>query len=138
MPSYKLRIENYLTRLPVRLLLLAFGSISSFSNVQADASGTIVFTQRFDGVPAIVAEVGWSYVRATPSLTFGPSRTIWTGAGVTEGTAGSDGLFYTPSGDLMVAVTFGTPYEKGRSWLKNPQRIPIIFRSNFANRSKQG
>jgi len=125
MPSYKLRIENYLTRLPVRLLLLAFGSISSFSNVQADASGTIVFTQRFDGVPAIVAEVGWSYVRATPSLTFGPSRTIWTGAGVTEGTAGSDGLFYTPSGDLMVA-NWETSPNPNRFWKFDPFKTDVV------------
>ncbi len=84
--------------LPIILFTVALLGLAS--SVQADATGKFVYTQRFDG-DAVVLEVEWTYVRATPSLTFGTPRVIWSGVG-TEGTAGSDGLFYNPVGDLIV------------------------------------
>lgn len=88
----------------------------------ADASGSFVYTQRFDG-KAIVLEVDWEYVRATPSLTFGTPRVIWSGAGAAEGTAGSDGLFYTPVNDLVVANWQGP----GRFWKFDPEQTDMLL-----------
>ena len=48
-------------------------------------------------------EVDWFYDRSVPSLTFDNRRVIWTGDPVPDGSDGSDGLFHTPSGDLIVA-----------------------------------
>lgn len=102
---------------PLHLLLVA--TLTAAPNALADAAGTIVFTQRFDGTPTIVNELDWAYVRATPSLGFSNQRVVWTGAGAQVGSgeppcderlAGSDGLFYRPDGDLVVGnwqpVTF--------------------------------
>jgi hypothetical protein len=61
-----------------------------------------VYTQRFDGA-AVVLEVSFEYVRVTPSLNFGTPRVIWSGAGAPSDLAGSDGLFFTPANELMVA-----------------------------------
>lgn len=94
---------------PRQLFIIASGcfllAAPVLARAGADANGIIVYTQRFDGTDTIVNEVEWSYVRATPSLTFSNYRVIWTGAGALNcgaRTAGSDGLFYTPGGDLVV------------------------------------
>jgi hypothetical protein len=75
--------------------------MSAGAQALADASGKFVYTKRFDEA-SVVLEVTWTYVRSTPSLTFGTPRVIWTGAGAPEGQAGSDGLFFNPAGDLVV------------------------------------
>jgi hypothetical protein len=85
----------------VRLLLAAFPLLWVSQAVLADASGTIVYTKRFDD-DNVVLEVDWTYVRAAPSLTFGTPRVIWTGAGAPGGAPGSDGLFFNPAGELVV------------------------------------
>ena len=85
-----------------QLLLVAIALFWPLSNAFADASGKFVYTKRFDG-ESIVLEVEWTYIRAVPSLTFGEPRVIWSGVGAIEGQAGSDGLFYNPAGDLLVA-----------------------------------
>ena len=72
------------------------------SNLAADGQGTIQYTKRFGG-EAVVVEVDWFYDRSVPSLTFDNRRVIWTGDPVPDGSDGSDGLLYIPSGDLIVA-----------------------------------
>lgn len=89
------------------------------SSALADATGKFVYTQRFDG-GAVVLEVEWTYVRATPSLTFGTPRVIWSGAGA-EGTSGSDGLFYTPDGGLVVGN-----WEGNSIWKFDPTKTDEI------------
>jgi hypothetical protein len=111
-------------------------SLVPVSSVLADASGTIVFTQRFDGPMTIVNEVDWTYVRSTPSVAFSNQRVIWTGAGAQTGAAappcdrrlaGSDGLFYTSANDLVVGNwepgTCGLP---GQFWIFDPDQTDVV------------
>jgi hypothetical protein len=87
----------------------------------ADASGTFVYTKRFDG-ESVVLEVDWTYVREVPSLTFGEPRVIWSGAGAPEGQAGSDGLFYNPVGDLLVAN-----WQSNAFWKFDPSKTDEVI-----------
>jgi hypothetical protein len=115
----------------VFLLIVAF--LGQVSSVLADAGGTIVFTQRFDGTPTIVNEVDWTYVRATPSLDFSNARVIWTGAGASMvdnpnpppdqlRVAGSDGLFYRPDHELLVGNWQGSQF-----WVFDPTATDVII-----------
>lgn len=120
-------------RKPAVLLLIILVSILSSTNTLADGAGTIVFTQRFDGNPTIVNEVDWTYVRATPSLSFGSKRVIWTGAGASMvpnpnppppniRVAGSDGLFYRSNGHLVVGN-----WQGGQFWIFDPAGTDIVI-----------
>ncbi len=114
------------TILPVRslaqLVLLAVLLLWPLSNAVADASGKIVYTKRFgDGSP-VVLEVEWTYVRATPSLTFGTPRVIWSGAGAAGGMPGSDGLFFNPHGDLIVGN-----HQAHDFWKFDPTQTDVVL-----------
>jgi len=84
-----------------KCLLLVSMIFLPIAGARADASGTFVYTVRWEGEAAVL-EVDWTYVRATPSLSFGDPRVIWSGAGAPGGMSGSDGLFWNPEGDLVV------------------------------------
>lgn len=101
------------------------------TNVFADAKGTIVYTQRFDGTPTIVNETDWTYVRATPSLSFTNTRVIWTGAGAKMvpdppgpdvRVAGSDGLFYRTDDHLLVGN-----WQGGQFWVFDPTGTDVVI-----------
>ena len=104
-----------------QLLLVTTALFWLPSTVLADASGTFVYTKRFDG-ESIVLEVEWTYVRAVPSLTFGEPRVIWSGAGAAEGQAGSDGLFYNPAGDLLVGN-----WQSNAFWKFDPSKTDEVI-----------
>ena len=106
----------------------------------AAGNGIIVYTQRFDGPQTIVNEIEWTYVRATPSLGFSNHRVIWTGVGAQGGAgepppgcpksrlAGSDGLFYTPAGDLVVANWEpGRCALPGQFWKFDPTQTDVVL-----------
>ena len=90
-------------------------------DMRADASGKFVYTKRFDEA-SVVLEVSWTYVRATPSLTFGTPRVIWSGAGAPDGEAGSDGLFFNPAGDLIVGN-----WESHNMWKFDPTQTDVVI-----------
>ena len=69
------------------LLLAALIVLWPAANALANASGTFVYTKRFDG-DSVVLEVDWTYIKATPSLTFGTPRVIWSGARAPDGGSG--------------------------------------------------
>jgi hypothetical protein len=84
-----------------------------------------------------VNEVDWTYVRATPSVAFSNQRVIWSGVGAQVGSlkppcdarlAGSDGLFYTPSGDLVVGnwepARCGL---SGQFWKFDPDQTDVVL-----------
>lgn len=79
-----------------------FGFTLAVADLTADGEGTIQYTLRFGG-ESVVVEVDCFYDRSLPSLTFDNRRVIWTGVPVPEGGDGSDGLFHTPDGDMIVA-----------------------------------
>lgn len=108
-------------RSAIQFLLVTIMAVWPVSSVQADASGTIVYTKRFDG-DNVVLEVDWTYVRATPSLNFGAPRVIWSGAGAPEGMAGSDGLFYTPAGELVVGN-----WQSSSFWKLDPDQTDVVI-----------
>lgn len=106
----------------------------------ADASGTIFFTQRFDGPMTIVNEVDWTYVRSTPSLVFSNQRVVWTGAGAQVGAgpppegcpagrlAGSDGIFFTPNRELVVGNWEpGRCALSGQFWKFDPDQTDVVL-----------
>jgi hypothetical protein len=105
----------------VRLLLAAFPLLWVSQAVLADASGTIVYTKRFDD-DNVVLEVDWTYVRAAPSLTFGTPRVIWTGTGAPGGAPGSDGLFFNPAGELVVGN-----HEASSLWKFDPTQTNAVI-----------
>jgi len=106
----------------------------------ADGSGTIFYTQRFDGPMTIVNRVQWDYVRATPSLIFSNQEVIWTGAGALVGTgepppgcpdgrlAGSDGIFFTPDRGLVVGNWEpGRCGLSGQFWKFDPDETDVVL-----------
>ena len=109
------------TRSLAQVFLITVALLWPVSKALADASGTFVYTQRFDG-ESVVLEVDWTYVRATPSLTFGTPRVIWSGAGAPEGSAGSDGLFYNPAGELIVGN-----WQSGLFWKFDPSKTDEVL-----------
>ncbi len=107
------------------------GFILASAKLTADGQGTIQFTKRFGG-ESVVVEVDWFYDRSVPSLTFENRRVIWTGAPVPDGGDGSDGLFHTPSGDLIVANWQSSNFVKldpGQTdaVLEGPESGPFAF-----------
>jgi len=113
-----------------KCLLLVSTIFLPIAGAWADASGKIAFTRRFNGDP-VVYEVEWTYVRATPSLTFGTPRVIWTGAGAPGSMPGSDGLFFNPAGELIVGN-----HEASQFWKFDPTQTDVVLdgpeASNFA------
>lgn len=90
-------------------------------DVAANGSGTIYYTQRWDGPMTIVNRVDWNYVRGAPSLGFSNHQVIWTGLGAQVGMeppmgcdrrlAGSDGVFFTPARELVVGCRLPFPMD---------------------------
>lgn len=125
-----------------RLVLLSccFALVWPVSSALADFEGVIVFTQRFDNFTqnantpsTIVNEVEWTYVRATPSLSFTNKRVIWTGAGAKMldnlnpppdqvRAAGSDGLFYRPDDQLLVGN-----WQASQFWVFDPTGTDVVI-----------
>lgn len=109
-------------RAVMKILLFTATLLLPISNVLADASGKIVYTVRFGDSGPVVMEADWTYVRATPSLTFGTPRVIWSGAGAPGGASGSDGLFFNPQGELIVGN-----WESGNFWKFDPTQTDVVL-----------
>lgn len=88
----------------------------------ADLSGVLVYTLRFSGG---AERMPFDYDRATPSLTFGTSRDIWTGTG--SAAPGSDGLFFSPDGHLVIAN-----WELGEIRKYDPTEIDVLIDGPFS------
>jgi len=114
-------ILNSLCKRAAPAFLITLTLFLPVSNALADGRGSFVYTQRFDGV-AIVLEVEWTYVRATPSLTFEKPRVIWSGVGVPKGSAGFGGLFYTPANELVVANNQANLF-----WKFDPTQTDVVL-----------
>jgi len=112
-----------LARRGILALTLCFSLAAPVLGGDPDASGRLVYTQRFDGA-GVVFEAPFEYVRGTPSLTFGTPRVIWSGAGAPGGFAGSDGLFFTPANELVVANWEATP---SSIWKFDPLQTDVVL-----------
>lgn len=104
----------------------------------ADGSGTIYYTQRFDGPMTIVNRTDWTYVRATPSIQFSNQQVIWTGDGAQVGMvppkgcdrrlAGSDGIFFTPARELVVGNWEPATCElPSQFWKFDPEQTDVVL-----------
>ncbi len=92
-------------RMAIFLALGVLCTVPAAGALPPDTSGTLFYTIRFAAGSTLpgVRRADYSYFRAVPAVVFGSPVSVWTGAAAPFNDASSDGLFFTPGGDLVVA-----------------------------------